>query len=138
MFIYNNLWSKIKTFKSIPKSFVEKFIELFYRTYYSEDVKELLLNKKIIEECLPSIDDINTIIEKEYLFEKEVWFAKVVIDMMLSYHMQNGNVEMIKKTATVILKLISKKKKIDIRIMNSELKAVISKNQVISIIFNIT
>ena len=138
MFVYNNLWSKIKTFKSIPKLFVEKFIELFYRTYYSEDVKELLLNKKIIEECLPSIDDINTIIEKEYLFEKEVWFAKVVIDMMLSYHMQNGNVEMIKKTATVILKLISKKKKIDIRIMNSELKAVISKNQVISIIFNIT
>lgn len=138
MFVYNNLWSKIKTFKSIPKLFVEKFIELFYRTYYSEDVKELLLNKTIIEECLPSIDDINTIIEKEYLFEKEVWFAKVVIDMMLSYHMQNGNVEMIKKTATVILKLISKKKKIDIRIMNSELKAVISKNQVISIIFNIT
>lgn len=138
MFVYNNLWSKIKTFKSIPKLFVEKFIELFYRTYYSEDVKELLLNKKIIEECLPSIDDINTIIEKEYLFEKEVWFAKVVIDMMLSYHMQNGNVEMIKKVATVIIKLISKKKKIDIRIMNSELKAVISKNQVISIIFNIT
>lgn len=138
MFVYNNLWSKIKTFKSIPKLFVEKFIELFYRTYYSEDVKELLLNKTIIEECLPSIDDINTIIEKEYLFEKEVWFAKVVIDMMLSYHMQNGNVEMIKKTATVILKLISKKKKIDIRIMNSELKAVISKNQVISILFNIT
>ena len=50
MFIYNNLWSKIKTFKSIPKLFVEKFIELFYRTYYSEDVKELLLNKTIIED----------------------------------------------------------------------------------------
>ena len=104
MFIYNNLWSKIKTFKSIPKLFVEKFIELFYRTYYSEDVKELLLNKTIIEECLPSINDINTIIEKEYLFEKEVWFVKVIIDMMISYHLQNGNVEMIKKTATVILK----------------------------------
>ena len=135
MFIYNNLWSKIKTFKSIPKLFVEKFIELFYRTYYSEDVKELLLNKTIIEECLPSINDINTIIEKEYLFEKEVWFVKVIIDMMISYHLQNGNVEMIKKAATVILKLINKMKKVEIRIMNSDLKAVITKNQVISILF---
>ena len=55
----------------------------------------------------------NTIIEKEYLFEKEVWFVKVIIDMMISYHLQNGNVEMIKKTATVILKLINKMKKLD-------------------------
>ena len=118
VYIYNNIWEKIKPFKSIPINCINKFVELFYSTLNSDDIYKIKTNKILIEKCFPSINQLQIMIRRDFLMGKEMWFVKIILDMLIYYYSNVNAIIIDEELMPMIGKLITMMSELQIKVMN--------------------
>lgn len=93
-------------------------MELFYSTLNSDDIYKIKTNKILIEKCFPSINQLQIMIRRDFLMGKEMWFVKIILDMLIYYYSNVNAIIIDEELMPMIGKLITMMSELQIKVMN--------------------